>query len=333
MALRRRGLLALGAAAVAAVATGCRDERRAPDGARGPRSASPSPQQTQSPRRPRGFPGQPRHGELYYGASLPFHRSLSSWEARLGSTLSVNRSYFVPDRNETAQLLQQCGDDLAHGRLPHVSTKVPGTWRDVGTGDDDDWLTGILGPLGRHGGPVLLTVHHEPENDAGAAGMAAADYVGMQQRAIELAARLAPEVTIVPVLQQWTFAPVRHDANPTAWLVPEAAVFGLDLYNPWSATNGLEWRSFGSLVDEVLPFADGKPIVVGEYGCRDDPANPGLAAKWLRDAAAYARRHRVVAMSYFNSGLNTVDGSWKLLGRTERTFGDLLASEWVARAA
>ena len=82
-------------------------------------------------------------------------------------------------------------------------------------------------------------------------------------------------------------------------------MIGLDLYNPWSPTNGKAWRSFGSKVDEVISWFGDTPLAIGEYGCREDPENPGLAAEWLRDAAEYARTHNIVSMSYFNSGVGS----------------------------
>lgn len=256
---------------------------------------------------------------------------MPAWERALGSPLALHRSYFSPDPNETAQLTARCRDDLDHQRLPHVSIKPPGTWRDVASGLHDPWLRGILRRLDGLRAPVFLTVHHEPENDAGAAGMQAPDYVAMQRRVIRLAEDLAPEVTIVPVLQHWTFEPLRPVIDPEAWIVREAAVHGVDVYNAWSPTNGKEWRSFGSRTDEVRTWLGDTPLAIGEYGCREDPLNPGLAAEWLRDAADYARAHNIVSMSYFNSGKNSPEGTLELTGGTERTFAELLGSPWVAR--
>lgn len=334
MPIARRQLLGLGAAvAVSAAASSCRGstEHRA--------GASPRPSATAAPASPpptvtvtaAPFEGRPPPGHLYFGASLPHFRSLPAWERTLGTTLALNRSYFTPERNETAQLVQQCRDDLAHARLPHVSAKAPGTWSDVASGVHDDWLRGMIDGLGAEDAPVFLTLHHEPENDAGAPGMQAADYVGMQRRAIGLAADRAPQVTVVPVLQHWTFDPLHVGATPAAWIVHEAAVLGIDVYNPWSPTNGKTWRSMGSRVDEVLSWYGDTPVAIGEYGCREDPANPGIAATWLRDAADYARTHTIVSMSYFNSGLNSPDGSVELEGETEQVFAELLDSPWVAR--
>lgn len=277
------------------------------------------------------FAGHPSPGHLYYGASLPSHRSLSAWERTLGQPLALNRSYFSPERNEATALAAQCNDDLSNGRLPHVSSKAPGTWHEVATGAYDDWLTGILASLHTEGRPVFLTLHHEPENDAGGPGMLPWDFVAMQRHTIDLAADLAPDVTVVPVLQHWTFDPLHVDGNPRAWIVPGAAVLGVDIYNAWSPTNGKPWRSFGSRADEVVGWFGDTPIAIGEYGCREDPQNPGAVGIWLRDAAEYARTHNVVSLSYFNSGVNAPDGTLEIRGEAEATFAELLGSDWVVR--
>lgn len=274
----------------------------------------------------------PAPGTLYYGASVPFDRSVPLWEDELGAVLSVHRSYFGTESDEVAELVEQCRVDQVDRRLPHVSIKPRATWAEVASGSRDAWVTSMLTPLGELGSPVILTVHHEPENDAVGPGMAPGDFVAMQERVIGLAADLAPAVLVAPVLQHWTFEPLRDDIDPSLWIVPGAAVFGIDVYNPWSPVNGKSWRSLGSKLDEAAPWIGDRPVVIGEYGCRNDPANPSLGAEWLQDAADYALEHGVVSMSYYNSGENAPDGSWILTGAMESTFAGLLASDWVARA-
>jgi len=335
MPTTRRDLLRLAAgAAISAAVTSC-SGAGTDAGGKGHRT-SPATTRPASPTNPpagppRDFAGRPRPGELYYGASLPADRSLSQWEHLLGAPLALHRSYFTPDPDETAQMSRQCDDDLTAGRLPHVSMKPPGTWADVASGRFDDWLRGIFGSLAQPGRPIFFTLHHEPENDAGPPGMQAADFVAMQRRVIGLGGDLAPAVTVVPVLQHWTFDPLHGGADPRSWIVEEAAVLGVDVYNPWSPTNGKLWRTFGSRVDEVTRWVGDTPLAIGEYGCRQDPADPGSVAAWLRDAADYARTHDIVSMSYFNSGQNSPDGSTELYGPAEQTFAELLGSTWVAR--
>lgn len=341
MPVDRRQLLGLGAAlAAATVIPSCggessprSDRTRAPvpstTPSTVPSAGTPGPARTGSPGP--AFAGRPPAGQLYYGASILAGRSLPLWEQRLGSTLSVRRSYFTPDPNENDQLVRRCRDDLARGRLPHVSSKLPTTWADVAAGEDGGWLRRLIGGLAQVSGPIFFTLHHEPENDAGPPGMKAADFVAMQRRAIRVAADLAPNVTVVPVIQHWTFEPLNPRGDPPAWIVPEASVLGFDVYNAWSPTNGNPWRSFGERADDVLGWFGDTPVAIGEYGCQEDPDDPGRAAEWLRDAADYARSHNIVSMSYFNSGVNSPQGSVELRGGAEETFAELLASDWVAR--
>jgi hypothetical protein len=336
MRIARRELLGLSAlAALSVLPSGCLGSGQAHTGTPRPTAKSstrPKPTHTSKTPRPKpAFFGHPTQGHLYYGASLPYHRSLRAWERSLGATLALNRSYFTFAPFVNTRMVERCRLDLSNDRLPHVSIKPPGVWAEVASGTHDLWLRRLLLGLGRLQGPIFLTIHHEPENDSGGPGMLPADFVAMQERAIELAATEAPNVTVVPVLQHWTFDPVRQGTHPEDWVVPDAAVFGVDIYNPWSPTNGKEWRTFGSLTDEVLPWAGDTPVAIGEYGCRHDPTNPTLAADWLRDAAEYCRDANVVSMSYFNSGLNTQDGSMELQGKSEHTFARLLQARWVTR--
>jgi hypothetical protein len=328
MEIARRGLLGLGAAVVVSAATSsCRGDQVVD------RPATTSPPQSGTPGPTPSFAGQPPPGTMYYGASVPHGHSLADWEAELGSTLALHRSYFTPDHNETDQLIHRCRDDLEHGRLPHVSIKPTWTWDEIARGHRNIWLDTMLRRLGEMSAPVIFTLHHEPENDAGGTGMAPADYVAMQRHLLEHAADLAPQVIVAPVLQHWTFDPLRTDMDAAEWMVPEAPVMGLDVYNPWSNTNGKEWRSFGSKMDDVIGWFGDTPLLIGEYGCRRDPDSPGLAAEWLRDAADYGRTHNFVSMSYFNSGVESPEGTWALQGETEQAFAELLASDWVARPA
>lgn len=332
MEIGRRRLLGLGAgAAVAALASACSDARTGTSTtARTTPAPATSASASTAPHRA-AFPAQPPPGELYYGASLPHYRSLEEWEAELGTTLAVNRSYFNQTAHAPQNLVACCLDDLAKGRLPHVSMKPRSTWAEIASGSQDAWLDQMLAPLRDTRQPIYFTLHHEPENDAGRPGMTPADFVAMQHHVMDLAGRGASQVLVVPVLQQWTFDPVRDDVDPGAWLVPGSAVQGLDVYNHWSPSNGKPWRSFGGKVDETMEWLDGVPLVIGEYGCRDDPLDPGLTSEWLRDAAEYAREHDVVAMSYYNSRVNSPEGTWELGRSADRVFGELLRADWVAR--
>jgi hypothetical protein len=240
----------------------------------------------------------------------------------------MHRTFHRPDGSQS--LIKAVHADLRARRLPHVSTKCPGSWEAVAAGRHDGWLKYLRRQLAAVDRPVFLTFHHEPENDSFAPRQSAEDFVAMQTRIIELFARRAPKVTIVPILQSWTLDPGNKSARPASWNVAAARVFGIDIYNPFCEANH-EWVSFETKLRRARKMAGDRPIAVGEYGCRNDPANPGRASEWMRDAFNVARDGNVVSMSYFHSGVNSPDGAWHLDGGRATVFRNRLSAPAVAR--
>jgi len=118
----------------------------------------------------RRFPGDPGRGRLYYGAFLPYPRSVEAWEERvLERRLSVRRGYYQA-RNPQG-LIENARNDHRHRRLPMLSITSPDDWASIARGRQDRWIGHLMDGLAPLRQPVLLIVHHEPENDAGAPGM------------------------------------------------------------------------------------------------------------------------------------------------------------------
>jgi hypothetical protein len=172
-------------------------------------------------------------------------------------------------------------------------------------------------------------VHHEPENDAASYGTPA-DYIALQEAVMRQAARDARKVVVVPILGIWSFDE-RALRVPAQWNVRDAPVYGLDLYNPWSPDNGKPWVPFADRLALAEQQAAGRPILIGEYGCRSDPSQPGRAATWMTDAFKASLASDVVAMSYFNSSRNSPDGTWELDSETLPVFAELLSRPDVTR--
>jgi hypothetical protein len=263
-----------------------------------------------------------RGRRLYYGAAVP-SQNLHALEQAVGARLSCHRTYFVA--GQEGALIAQARTDIGLGRLPLVSIKPPGSW--ARTAADLGWLDGLVEPLSEISGPVYLIIHHEPENDARSYG-SPADFVAMQRAALSRAARAGSNVTVVPVLSSWSFDTTAA-RQPAEWNVAEAPVYGVDLYNPWSPTNGATWTSFADRLALSLPTADGRPILIGEYGCRSDPSTPGRAASWMVSAFYDALRADVVAMAYFDSYRDSGDATWELDAETLPVFARLMRQRHV----
>lgn len=290
------------------------------------------------------FPGDPGTGRLYYGLSTG-GGDPAAREVTFGQPVGCYRSYW--QASQITQGVAVAARDLAHGRLPLVSFKMPATWAVMGNGSQDAWIDQLMAGLATVGGPVWFCPHHEPYDDKGAAGsgMTAPDYVAMCRRFM---ARKASNVAIMPILQSAPFdRTVGGAQNLSDWYAADSHdVCGLDAYNHWSAVydaNGNvtstvnKWRTVQDVFSVTSQVVWGKPIAFCEWGVRTDPRTPGLAATWMASARTYLMGlGNVVALAFFDSNLNVNDGGtpWSLDDHgTERLteFKVLLADAGNAR--
>jgi hypothetical protein len=295
-----------------------------------PTTTSPTTTPTPQPPSPTGctsrVPGDPCAGRLYYGASVE-GGDPSSLESQTGTKLSLYRSYMQAGTSASA-MASRASTDVANGRIPLISTKVPGSWASVAAGDQDAWLLDRIRALATIKGPVWLALHHEPAGDG-----SPSDWVAMQQHAHKLIKSNSSNIALVGILNGWDFK--QKNGNPQAYNMPVGTgvdVMGFDSYNGWSPSNGKAWQPVADVFAPGLTIQGwGYPTLVGEYGVRTDPNNPGRAAQWLRDAYSYAAAHNFVGLSYFNSAQNSPDGSWALDSERLPAFRDSLRGAFTAR--
>lgn len=92
------------------------------------------------------------------------------------------------------------------------------------------------------------------------------------------------------------------------WYPGDDAVdwIGADGYNwyPRSNNQSAKWRSFKEIFDPFYAWASQrpKPLIIGEVGVQEDPADPNRKAQWLKDSASVVETSypRVKAVVYFN---------------------------------
>lgn len=299
-------------------------------------TAQPSP--TPSPTKPGGgaqprpgqckedYPGDPCAGEMYYGASVEGGNP-ASLESKVGARLSLHRTYMQAS-TPAKSFASKASSDLAAGRIPLMSTKVPGSWAGVASGQQDAWLTERIKALAQVNGPVWLALHHEPRGDGNPA-----DWVKMQQHARTLIDRHSDNIALVGILNGWDF--LMNNGNPQAFKHPVGTgvhIMGFDSYNPFAPNNGDEFRSVEKTMSPGLTIQGwGYPTLVGETGVRSAAGDGGRAAKWLRDQFAYGVAHDFAGISYFDSTNNSTDGGWRLQGDLLTAFAQNLKSSAVAR--
>jgi hypothetical protein len=302
---------------------------RAPAGAPPP-SAPPDPSDPPPPSSVTGvgYPGQPGGGTLLWGASIQGNGDpVSRHEVAAGHKLTLRRTFWRWDQR-TGSMITTVRNDVASGRLPWVSVKTP-SWASMARGDHDAAIDEMLRSLDAMGGPVWLTLHHEPEGGGGSnspddpGGPSAHVEMNRQVRA-RMTALGTDNISLAPVLMSWTFNP-RSGRNPNDWWAPGIYDFlGVDHYqdNQASLLNDT-WFTIRS-------WAAGKSVdvAVGEWGMRGtDEAAGRRVHEWYDQAAGShsdGRGARVVALSAFDSGLNSPTGSWELKGAQLEAFRTLL---------
>ncbi|MEE8601988.1 cell wall-binding repeat-containing protein [Euzebya tangerina] len=300
---------------------------------------TPEPQPTIDPEPPPDapdatIPGVPPLGWVRWGAAVGGNADpVDRHEVPAGSPLGVRRTFFQWNTRSTG-MIRTAEEDLAAGRLPWVSVKTP-SWAAMGEGAHDAEIDEMLRALEATGGPVWLTVHHEPEGGGGVNApddpAGPAGHVAMNRRVRQRMDALGISgVALVSIFMDYTWEPASGRDITQWWDDGIYDILGVDVYRYQPGTLVREnW-------DRVRTFAEAKgvPVAVGEWGIRGTDAAAGQHVReWFEMAVgshADGEGARVVALSAFDSGLNSPSGSWELRGEQLRVFHELLGDPRAA---
>lgn len=255
------------------------------------------------------FPGDPGTGSMYFGLSPK--SGAPDREPYLGHRIGVSRTYW--NDGTSAGAVSDATTNIGNGTIPWPSFKLQWSWANFANGAGDAWFSGLLSDLDNiGGGPILLTLHHEPNGD----GPPASDYLAMYLHAKTMTDSY-PQILLAPILSAGSWDVNEQGLQFSDWMSPESCdVFAFDTYNYWSPTNGKTWTSphdaFYNQARQCLAMDATKPWAVGEWGVRSDTTDPGKAAGYMSDAYDLCLANGCLAMAYFDSSLNAPDGPWDL---------------------
>ena len=285
--------------------------------------------------------GIPTNGEVLFGAATI--DDITNLESQVGGPVGIRRSYYKAGQESSA--ISRAADDIAHGRLPWLSFKLPYGWADMANGRGDAWATDLANRLGQLNGPVWIALHHEPEGDGNHP-----DWVAMQRHLSPLF-RQHDNIAYTIILMGWHQFLSGNTAYSmdTFWPGKENVdVLGFDPYNFYATT-----RSNGSMNwawDEMSKYYDGitkwlknsgnqdVPWAIAETGYSDIAASiprnyvapngktvstAGSGADWLTRAYDDMKTAGGVALTYF-SVAGTVnnepsDWTWPITSNPKRT--------------
>jgi hypothetical protein len=329
-AMSRRDLMRLGLiGGLAGIAASCSGNK--PD-----LVVTPTPT-TVPPHKPLQRASWPGHkpGQIYLGLAAGGDlKSTLEITGPVGVHRTFHRWFGLPE--ELAMIRR----DQKQGRLPWVSFKPPSPppegWRTIASGAADKTLRRRARKYDQLSSPVVVTFHHEPQNEGAPPEDFAAAWIHAHDvMKDETGLR---NVAFVPILGEWEFNERNKDGRPADFLPHEllerSAFLGIDVYQNRSG------ESYAERLGPVLAWLDSRGfsqlmIGVGETGSTDDFGRPS-GAEWWSDSWAWAERNadRVGAISYFNSTRNNRAGAdWLLTQSAEKlaAFRETLASPTACR--
>jgi hypothetical protein len=231
----------------------------------------------------------------YLGAAHGSNTSPVDLESATGGRLGIRRTYWTASQVRSAVTLAR--SDLARGRLPWISFKLPHSWADMAAGRGDAWARNIATRLSALPGPVWIAFHHEPEGDGDIT-----TWRRIQERLAPIVRRTASNVAYTVILTGWN--ELYGDAQ-----------FRLD--NIWPRNVKIDVAGFD---------------VYNQYGVVDDGVTntkgTNLNTAYFQPISAWAASHDVawgLAETGYTNAASLVDPDW-----VKRTYGEMTAQGGIA---
>jgi hypothetical protein len=252
----------------------------------------------------------------------------SQWDARLAETGPVEARRIFGSLDSPSGALQIAAGEVAAGRMPIVSFKVPNNdWAGVAAGKYDAQLRDLTSRLAALKGKVFVTLHHEPVGDG-----TPANYAAMMEHALPILGAPA-SVEAGPIVNGFWWSNNQQgytDAQIAQWLPPAvlnvSELVAADTYQGGTPTNpgenaGVKIRNLSKWATRVGVQHLGIP----EYNGLDAASITAAGDAVLADP-------RFEFASIFNSNRNNRDGvSWQLVGDRLTAFRATLAEAQAQR--
>nr|MDQ6935044.1 carbohydrate-binding protein CenC [Actinomycetota bacterium] len=255
--------------------------------------------------------GIPLDGSTFAGAAHGLNTDPAGLESQIGTNLGIHRTYYGPTGVDAAVRTSRA--DLAAGRIPWISFKLPASFPAMANGAGDAWAKGIAQKLGALNGPVWLAFHHEPEGDGDIQA-----WKRMQERLAPIVHANSNNVAFTVIYMGW------HEVSGSStfslasiWPNAQIDLVGFDPYNWYGQTGNASPPRFNDLVDTYFkPLSAwakrvGVPWGLAETGV----SNEGEARdpSFISDEYLHLHQYGAVADSYFDSP-HTVNVSFAISG-------------------
>jgi hypothetical protein len=254
------------------------------------------------------------------GAGITGNADPAAFEARLGATLGVRRTYWGGTAASLTAAAARVKADVAAGRLPIVSFKPPLSWADMAAGKGDGWLNSVAQNIAEAAAPGVawVAIHHEPENDTNT-DAARDSWTKMQWRAATLLQ--VPGIAFGACLMGYHSLP----SSPARWqleeCIPGSAMKWL-AFDPYQRTLNTPLDTY---LDTLAAYCNPRSMAWGltETGITADAF--AQRPTWFADTVTGIADRGGSVFTYFNSNVNSV-APWLMEpgGPRETAFAEVL---------
>jgi hypothetical protein len=229
-------------------------------------------------------------------------------EQQFGQRYGVRRSYFTAGQEDRA--LTTAAADLAAGRIPWISFKLPHPWTEMAAGAGDAWAADLSTRLAGLPGPVWVAFHHEPEKDQPDIGA----WRATQERLGPILRSRAPNAAFTVILTGWNqFRGPAEFSLASLWPGTTVDLAGFDVYCPVGAGKHADVPA--SLHDSYLvPLAAWARAHGVAWGLAETGITNAASARhpdWIQRTRQELADTGGLVLAYFNSPLNSTQ-DWTL---------------------
>ncbi len=236
--------------------------------------------------------------------------TLADVELQVGRPMAIDHRYYDwgselpgPVEVETA----------SRGRIPMVSicacdfaTGASVPWSAIANGSQDGYLGPMALRFAAWGRPALFVFDAEAEDHLAARGSTAEYVAAFRHIAGAFRVAGATNVGFVWTTTAYAFTPESGAFDRVVDLYPGDDVVDWIGADPFNFVDRGGWQSFSSLVDPWYRWATTehrtKPLMLTEWGTKEDPGDAARKAGWLETAGALLaeRYRRIKAVVYFD---------------------------------
>ena len=246
----------------------------------------------------------------YLGSAYGSNTDPVTMENETGRRLGIHRLYYTAAQVDSA--VREAGEDVAAGRVPWISFKLPYSWEDMVAGKGDAWALALAKRMGALPGPVWLGFHHEPETDG---DMQA--WRKMQERLAPIVRGAAENVAFTVIMTGWhQFYGDAQYSLANIWPRVKVDVAAFDIYEKYGVVKDgkvtTKWTNLRtSYFDKISAWAKTVDVnwAIAETGFTNTASE--VAPHWVRNTYDDLKATGGIAFTYFNTTLNSV-APWDL---------------------